>query len=193
MKKINLLDILGLTDNRMINQAIETDSAEKLKKLMILEKKKKHSIVFKYTTMFAGGFAVLIMGIFLFNNSMNNNVMVSNPMIEVTDIGELEKYINLKLSKYEIKKIKEMFKYSNESLIQINYTDDTILRISKGKNDNSGIYGAALIENKKINNIDVKIYEFADIKYAIWNDENYTYCYISIDNEDIYDILSRVV
>lgn len=35
-----MLDILGLTDNEMLNRAIETDNAEKLKEIKILEKEK---------------------------------------------------------------------------------------------------------------------------------------------------------
>lgn len=196
MRKINLLDILGLTDNSIINRAIETDSSEKLKELKILEKRKKHLKIFKYTSLFAGSFAVLIIGIVLFSNTTSdNNIFNPNSMIEIKDIKELESYIKLDLSKYKIKEIMEMYKFSNENLIQITYTDESTLRISKGKNDNSGIYGATLKEIKKINNIDVKIYEFEGTKYAIWKDEkkNYTYSYISCDNENIYDVLSKVV
>lgn len=196
MRKINLLDILGLTDNSIINRAIETDSSEKLKELKILEKRKKHLKIFKYTSLFAGSFAVLIIGIVLFSNTTSdNNIFNPNSMIEIKDIKELESYIKLDLSKYKIKEIMEMYKFSNENLIQITYTDKSTLRISKGKNDNSGIYGATLKEIKNINNIDVKIYEFESTKYAIWKDEkkNYTYSYISCDNENIYDVLSKVV
>lgn len=196
MRKINLLDILGLTDNSIINRAIETDSSEKLKELKILEKRKKYLKIFKYTSMFAGSFAVIIIGIILFSNTTSDNdVFTPNPMIEIKDIKELESYIKLDLSKYKIKEIMEMYKFSNGNLIQITYTDESTLRISKGISDNSGIYGATLKETKNINGFNVKIYEFEDTKYAVWNDgkNNYTYSYISSNNENIYDILSKIV
>ena len=195
MKKINMLDVLGLTDNEMINRAIETDSAEKLKELKLLEKHKKHSIIFKYASMFAGGFAVLIVGIFLFGSNNNNNNLYSSPMIEVKNISELEKYIDIDLTKFKFKQISEMYKFEDDNLIQIKYNDGSTIRVSKGKSDNSGIYGATLKETKNINGFNVKIYEFEDTKYAVWNDENnnYTYSYISSDNENIYDILSKIV
>lgn len=194
MKKINLLDILGLVDNQMLNRAIETDSAEKLKELKKLEKRRKCLGLFRYVSMFAGGLAVLVVGIVLLNNNINDdNVLISNPMIEVKDISELEKYIKLDLSKYEIKEINEMYKFDNENLIQIKYADGSTLRIGKESTDNSGIYGATLEKSEKINGVNVSIYKFDNIIYAIWNDDNYSFSYIFNDNDDIALVLSKLV
>ena len=194
MRKINLLDILGLTDNMIINRSIETDSAEKLRELKLLERRKKYSKVFRYASMLAGGFAVLIIGIVLFNNDTNdNNVLIPNPMIQVKDIKELGNYIGLDLSKYEIKDIEEMYKFEDDDLIQIEYTDESTLRISKGVNDNSGIYGASLDSIEQINGIDVSIYKFDNTIYAVWNYNNYSFSYIFNDDENINDILSKLV
>lgn len=194
MKKINLLDILGLVDNQMLNRAIETDSAEKLKELKKLEKRRKYFGLFRYVSMFAGGLAVLVVGIVLLNNNINDdNVLISNPMIEVKDISELEKYIKLDLSKYEIKKINEMYKFDNENLIQIKYADGSTLRIGKESTDNIGIYGATLEKSEKINGVNVSIYKVDNIIYAIWDDDNYSFSYIFNDNDDIALVLSKLV
>ena len=194
MRKINLLDILGLTDNMIINRSIEIDSAEKLRELKLLERRKKYSKVFRYASMLAGSFAVLIIGIVLFNNNTNdNNVLIPNPMIQVKDIKELGNYIGLDLLKYEIKDIEEMYKFEDDNLIQIKYTDESTLRISKGVNDNSGIYGASLDSIEQINGIDVSIYKFDNTIYAVWNYNNYSFSYIFNDDENIKDILSELV
>ena len=194
MKKINLLDIFGLTDNAMVNRAIETDNIEKLKELKILEKRKKHLSIFRYVSMLAGGLAVLVIGIVLLNNNINDeNVLIPNPMTEVKDITELENYIKLDLSKYEIKEIMEMYKFENESLIQIKYIDGSTLRISKENGDNSGIYGATLDKTETINGINISIYKLDNTVYAVWNDNNYAFSYIFSDNENTTQILSKLV
>ena len=195
MKKINLLDILGLTDNEMINRAIETDSAEKLKEIKILEKRKKSSEIFRYVSVLVGGMAVFVIGIVLFNNNFNDNTLISNPMTKVESINELEKYIEIDLSKFKFKEIKEMYKFEDDTLIQITYKDDSTIRISKGQDDNSGIYGATLKEMRKINDTNVEIYEFDDIIYAVWKDEknSYVFSYVASNNEDINSILSKIV
>lgn len=195
MKKINLLDILGLTDNEMINRAIEIDSAEKLKEIKILEKRKKYFGVFRLASVLAGGMAVFMIGIVLFNNNFNDNTLISNPMTKVESINELEKYIEIDLSKFKFKEIKEMYKFEDDTLIQITYKDYSTIRISKGQDDNSGIYGATLKEMRKINGTNVEIYEFDDTIYAVWKDEknSYAFSYVASNNEDINSILSKIV
>ena len=193
MKKVNLLDILGSADNKIINRAIETDNAEKLKELKTIEKRKKQSILLRYLSLFSGGFAVFMIGILLYNNSIDNNVLTSNPMIEVKNINELGEYINLNLSKYEIKKIGNMYKFENEELIQITYIDESILRISKEIKDNSGICGAVLDKTEKINGIDVNIYKLDNIFYAVWNDDNYAFSYVFNNSENTTEMLSKLV
>ena len=192
MKKINLLDILGLTDNEIINLAIETDNSSKLKELKVLEKRKKCLGIFKYVSMFLGGALVLVMGFSLFNNINDNDVLVPNPMIEVKKLDELADYIKLDLSKYELKEIKEMYKFSNDNLIQIKYIDESILRISEKVNDNSGIYGSVKEKEEIINGINVNIYKFNSIIYATWDNNNYSFSYVFSENEDI-SILSKLV
>ena len=43
MKNIKLLEILGMLDDEMVQKAIETNDAQKLKELKLLEKRKKNS------------------------------------------------------------------------------------------------------------------------------------------------------
>ena len=116
-------------------------------------------------------------------------------MTKVESINELEKYIKIDLSKFKFKEIKEMYKFEDDALIQITYKDDSTMRISKVQDDNSGIYGATLKESKKINNINVEIYEFNDTTYAVWKDEKNScvFSYVASENEDINSILPKIV
>lgn len=151
--------------------------------------------IFRFASILAGGIAVFVIGIVLFNNNINDNVLIANPMTKVESINELEKYIKIDLSKFKFKEIKEMYKFEDDALIQITYNDDSTMRISKGQDDNSGIYGATLKESKKINNINVGIYEFNDTTYAVWKDEKNScvFSYVASENEDINSILPKIV
>ena len=87
----------------------------------------------------------------------------------------------------------EMYKFENESLIQIKYIDGSTLRISKENGDNSGIYGATLDKTETINGINVSIYKLDNTVYAVWNDNNYAFSYIFSDNDNTTQILSKLV
>ena len=101
MKNIKLLEILGMLDDEMVQKAIETNDAQKLKELKLLEKRKKNSTLIKYMSVFASSLAVLIVGVIMINNNgidksvigENNGVQISNPISEVKSIQELESHI----------------------------------------------------------------------------------------------------
>ena len=190
MKKINLLDILGSLDNKMINEAIEIDNSVKLKEL---KKREKCTKIFKFATIFACSIVVFTIGLALINNSAESNVLITNPMTQVNDISDLESYINLDLKKYKIKEIKEMFKFESEALIQIKYVDESTLRISKGSKDNSGIMGATLDNTLEINDKNVNIYKLDNTVYAMWQNDNYSFSYVFSDIDDISLVLSKLV
>ena len=209
MKNIKLLEILGMLDDEMVQKAIETNDAQKLKELKLLEKRKKNSTLIKYMSVFASSLAVLIVGVIMINNNRidkidksvigeNNGVQISNPISEVKSIQELESHIGKTLEKYQIKEIETMTKFNDEKMIQIYYEDNTSLRISEDQNiDNSGITGADVEGNEIINNIEVKIRKLEDnvskCIFATWNDGKYSYTYYSNETENIIEVLEKIV
>lgn len=206
MKNIKLLEILGMLDDEMVQKAIETNDAQKLKELKLLEKRKKNSTLIKYMSVFASSLAVLVIGVIMINNNgidksvigENNGVQISNPISEVKSVQELESHIGKTLEKYQIKEIEKMTKFNDETMIQIYYEDNTSLRISEDQNiDNSGITGANVESNEIINNIEVKIRKLEDNVskriFATWNDGKYSYTYYSNETENIIEILEKIV
>lgn len=206
MKNIKLLEILGMIDDEMVQKAIETNDAQKLKELKLLEKRKKNSTLIKYMSVFASSLAALVVGVIMINNNgidksvigENNGVQISNPISEVKSIQELESHIGKTLEKYQMKEIETMTKFNDEKMIQIYYEDNTSLRISEDQNiDNSGITGANVESNEIINNIEVKIRKLEDNVskriFATWNDEKYSYTYYSNETENIIEVLEKIV
>jgi len=209
LKNIKLLEILGMLDDEMVQKAIETNDAQKLKELKLLEKRKKNSTLIKYMSVFASSLAVLIVEVIMINNNRidkidksvigeNNGVQISNPISEVKSIQELESHIGKTLEKYQIKEIESMTKFNDEKMIQIYYEDNTSLRISEDQNiDNSGITGADVEGNEIINNIEVKIRKLEDnvskCIFATWNDGKYSYTYYSNETENIIEVLKKIV
>ena len=206
MKNIKLLEILGMIDDEMVQKAIETNDAQKLKELKLLEKRKKNSTLIKYMSVFASSLAVFVISIIMINNNEidkniidgNSGVSISNPISEVSAIKELESYIGISLEKYQIKEVETMTKFNDETMIQIYYKDGTSIRISKEQNsDNSGISGAKIESTEIINNIEVKISKLEDNIskriFATWNDRKYSYTYYSNETENIIEVLEKIV
>ena len=206
MKNIKLLEILGMIDDEMVQKAIETNDAQKLKELKLLEKRKKNSTLIKYMSVFASSLAVLFISVMMINNNEidkniidgNSGVSISNPISEVNSIQELESYIGVSLKKYQIKEIETMMKFNEEDMIQIKYKDGTSIRISKEQSsDNSGISGSKTESNEIINNMEVKIRklenDLSKSVFATWNDGEYVYTYYSNEIENIMDILEKIV
>jgi len=194
LKKVRLLECLNNIDNEMVERAIETDSKEKLQELKKLEKNKKYSFFFKYFNLFAGGLAVILIGIFVVNNfNTQNHDLITTPPLDAKSLQDLEKYLNMDLSKYEIKEIEEVILYEESDMGEIIYKDGSSFRISKGNTDNSGMYDGTLMRELEYNNINVKIYELDNTKYAIWQSNNYSYSYIFSESEDNLDILNKIV
>ena len=207
MKNIKLLEILGMLNDEIIQKAIETNDAKKLKELKILEKKRKKSTLVKYISAFASCLMIVIMGTIMINNSgidkniikeNENGVQIANPMSEVSSIKELENYMQISLEKYQIKKVESMIKFNDEKMIQIYYEDNTSIRISKEQNaDNSGISGAEIEHIEIINNIEVKINKLEDEVskriFATWSDGKYSYTYYSNETENITEVLRKIM
>ena len=194
MKKINLNEAIGKLDDKMIEMAIETDNVEKLKELKQIEKQKVKEKIINYFVFWTSSFAVVILGIFIINSmNYNNVVQIPNPIVSIDSLNELSNYLGLSTEKFDFKEIKKINKYQNEIFGEIIYKDDSTLRISKGKSDNSGIYGSSLVEETVINNVEVQIYSLEKIEYATWQKDGYSYSYRKSNDENIKDIIKKII
>lgn len=194
MKKINLNEAIGKLDDKMIEMAIETDNVEKLKELKQIEKQKVKEKIINYFVFWISSFAVVILGIFIINSmNYNNVVQIPNPIVSIDSLNELSNYLGLSAEKFDFKEIKKINKYQNEIFGEIIYKDDSTLRISKGKSDNSGIYGSSLVEETIINNVEVQIYSLEKIEYATWQKDGYSYSYRKSNDENIKDIIKKII
>ncbi len=194
MKKINLNEAIGKLDDKMIEMAIETDNVEKLKELKQIEKQKVKEKIINYFVFWTSSFAVVILGIFIINSmNYNNVVQIPNPIVSIDSLNELSNYLGLSTEKFDFKEIKNINKYQNEIFGEIIYKDDSTLRISKGKSDNSGIYGSSLVGKTIINNVEVQIYSLEKIEYAIWQKDGYSYSYRKSNDENIKDIIKKII
>lgn len=194
MKKINLNEAIGKLDDKMIEMAIETDNIEKLKELKQIEKQKTKEKIINCLAFWTSSFAVVILGIFIINSmNYNNVVQIPNPIVSIDSLNELSNYLGLSTKDFDFKEIKSINKYQNEIFGEVIYKDDSTLRISRGKSDNSGIYGSSLVEETIINNVEVKIYSCGKTEYATWQKDGYSYSYRKSSEENIKDIIKKIV
>lgn len=194
MKKINMNDAIGKINDELIEKSIETDTPEKLRELKILEKNKKRVNILKYFSVCASSFAVIILGVVMFNSGINkNNIQIPNPITSLNSLNELSKYLEIDVSNLDFKPVSNISKYNDEVLGEITYNDNSRLRISKGSENNSGIYGGIIKEEIIIENIEVQVYTYDDLEYAVWNNNNYSYSYIKSENEEIKNIIENII
>lgn len=194
MKKINMNDAIGKINDELIEKSIETDTPEKLKELKMLEKNKKRFNILKCFSVCASSFAVIIFGVVMFNNGINkNDVQIPTPIITVSSLNELSRYLGIDVSNLDFKLVSNISKYNDELLGEITYDDNSKLRISKGNENNSGIYGGIIKEEIIIENIKVQVYTYDDLEYAVWKNNNYSYSYIKSENEEIKNIIKNII
>lgn len=195
LKKINLNDVFGKIDNKILERAIETDNIQKLKELKQIERNKTKINIFKYFSLCASSFAAIILVLFIMTNNKpnDNEVQIPNPIVSVNSLNELSDYLGINTEHLNFKEIKEINKYNDDILGTIVYADDSVLRMSKGDKNNSGIYGGKIFEETTISGLEIKIYKYENIEYAIWMKDDYSYSYKKAENENIKEIIKEII
>lgn len=192
MKKINLNDVIGNISDELIERSLETDSIDKLNELIKIDKKKKKLFVLRYIK-YASCFIFILFTTMLIFNKREETVLIPNPIEEVSSLTELSRYLDINLDYLNFKEIDTIIIYNNEYLGQINFKDNSTLRIGKSCNDVSGIYNSKFIKDITINNINVKIYQINDKEYASFTYNDYSYSYVKEQNEDINKIIEIII
>lgn len=196
MQKVNLNDVIGRVDDQLLEKALETDSTSKLMELKKMAKKKERSRLFQYISLFSSCLAIFILGMTWYQNhlpSSNNEVLVPNPLIDVSNLNDLSTYLGLNVTNMDFKTIENINTFRGETLGEIKYQDGSTLRIGAGVEDISGIYGGTLVEEITIHDIKVQIKKYEEINYATWTNKNYSYSYIKSDKENIKEIVTKII
>ena len=115
-------------------------------------------------------------------NVDDNNVTISNPIIEVNSKEELEDIVGYSVPLLD-KEVENFYVIKDIKHVRIYYKDDSVFEMAKGNDDISGIYGGILEKEEKINNINVKSYTYNIINYIIWTSNRYSYSYM--DNKEL--------
>lgn len=110
-------------------------------------------------------------------------VQVTNPIMVVNSVDEMEKYLDFKVPALD-KEVEAYIVIVDENnypkTARIEYKDGSTFNMEYGSNDVSGIFGGTLEKTEKINKADVKFYNYTDdssneVEYAIWEKDGFSY------------------
>lgn len=113
-------------------------------------------------------------------------VQAPNPIITVTSVAEMETYLDFHVPVLdkEVKSYSVIVADNYPTTGQVSYEDGSKFRIQYGSGDISGIYGGTLKESKDIHGVKVEYYKYADINYALWEQNGFTFSYVYTNDSD---------
>ncbi|HIZ56481.1 MAG TPA: hypothetical protein H9671_09880 [Firmicutes bacterium] len=149
------------------------------------KKKEQKPVWVKWGAVAACLCLMVVGGIMFAQNSGNivpnpNPVQIPNPMIPVTSVEEMEKYLDFDVPVLdkEVESYYVLVENSYPTMGQINYTDGSNFRMQYGSGDISGIHGGTLEESEDIEGVKVEYYQYTDTTYAIWEQNGFTFSYV---------------
>ncbi len=198
MNKINLLEAINLTEDRFIEETIDIDTPQKLKKVIAGEKNRYFK---KSFIVCAACFCIVIVGAIALNlpQLSPGNTQIENPIIEVNSSEEMERHLGYEVPVIEDKAVNTYTVIDdgqNAKHGRIVYSDNTEFDMEEGQTDVSGIYGGEKEKTENICGTDVDINRYEDIVYGVWSDETYSYAYSAPEDydsleEDIKTIINK--
>lgn len=130
-----------------------------------------------------------------FIGDSNELVQITNSITELNSVQEMKKYLGFDVP--VLKKDVEAYivigdgNYAEHARIM--YKDGTRFEMEKGEKDVSGIYGGTLNETKEIENVEVQIYIYENIKYANWQKDGFSYSYCIDGTKLNFDEISALI
>lgn len=204
LKKYSLLDELNKIDDRTIEQAINIDSVSKLADEKKKYREEKSTMrKFNFMPICASAVCVLALGAIVIKCTVNKNfnderVQIASPINEVESTIEMKKYLGFDVPTINDENIEEYIvvgfdKYAD--LGRVLYDDGSEFKIAKKGYENiSGIYGGTLTATEEIDGISVDFYTYENHKYAIWEDNDFTYSFISSEEgSDVKEFVSNMI
>ncbi len=187
-KEFQFLHSLNDIDDSLIDEAIEF----KMHKFPSLSK-------FKLVPILSFSMCLLLLFVFISNQPKNDtsDVLVTNPMSEISSLDEAQAQLGYSLSIPEIENTTKEY-YLINSMIEVRYMNHEeqkyIIRKDIGSEDCSGIY-TTYEETKTIssNGIDITISGNNNLYYlATWTSGDYTYSFYAVDGLNEQALLSYV-
>ena len=120
-------------------------------------------------------------------------VQVVNPMKTVNSAEEMEQYLDFSVPVLE----KEVASYivlvidGYPEIGRIRYSDESIFNKKFGSGDISGIYGGTLEKTEETDGVTVSYYNYDTTRYAIWEEDGFTYSLTG--GENLEDEVSRLL
>ena len=190
MKADKFTDAVGGIDENIIAQAINTDSAEKLERLVRAEKMRKVRGCVKIVAAIAACICIAFTSAAMMRDlseGENPDVMISNPITYVDSYDEMEKYLGYSVPVLEEKMPESYVIFASDGRAEsgtVKYSDGSELKTMRGSGDISGVFGAKLLGDINISGVTVHYYSFESTVYSVWSIGGYSYCYSTHANKD---------
>ncbi len=196
MKRDEFIDAMSGIDDRLLDEALELDSADKLKKAENEERARRFSHISKRLSMLAACICLVAVGIFAGGHIAPSEgsatteptdiVLIPAPILYCDSYDEMEKALGYSVPKPESKRADSyivVMSGDKPESGRIIYTDDSELKIAECTADVSGIFGGRLMGTQKYAGVTVYYYSFDTVRYAIWSDGGFSYSF-SADGDD---------
>ncbi len=180
MNRINLLEALNLIDDRLIEEAIDIDTPQKLRMVIAGEKTRKLKKAFLAC---AACLCLALIGTITFNyfpQEQTPDTQAGNPVVEVASSAEMEESLGYDVPVIEEKNVDSYIVIDdgqNPKHGRIVYSDDTEFDMEEGQTDPSGISGGSKEKTEIICETAVDIYSYEDTAYGTWSDDTFSYAY----------------
>ena len=120
-------------------------------------------------------------------------VKVVNPLMTVSSVEEMEKYLDFSVPVLE-KEAESYIVLVIDGYPQngrIRYADGSTFNIKFGSGDVSGIYGGTLEKTEEMDGVTVSYYTYDTIRYALWEQDGFTHSLTGGENleEEVKSLL----
>lgn len=196
MNKINLLEALNLIDDRLIEEAIDIDTPQKLRMVIAGEKTGRLKKAFLAC---AACLCLVVIGAIAFNSPQEQipDTQAGNPVVEVASSAEMEESLGYDVPVIEEKDVDSYIVIDdghNPKHGRIVYSDDTEFDMEEGQTDPSGISGGSKEKTEIICETAVDIYSYEDIAYGTWSDDTFSYAYSAPESyEDLEKDIETII
>lgn len=170
-------------DGELIEKAIDTDSAQKLREAVRAEKRRAKLKLIRAIAAAAACLCICVCSAILFfskDNRQTQPLRVTSPITEVSSVEEMRRYLGFPVVSLPEKTVSAYLIYASDGLAQIGeivYSDGSEYRVSRGSGDISGIFGAAADGSFICENVTVSCYSMSDTRYAIWESNGFAHSY----------------